>query len=152
MIWVGKSKAGFIHDGVSKYKTQLQKYTALDVIECSEVPFSKKPIVTCIKKETESIIKAIPKDNFVVYLDVAGRQMNTEDFADLLQEQKNQSGHVTCIIGGAFGVDISLLQPHVHLRLSLSTMTTSHQMVRLFFLEQLYRGLDIMHGGKYHHA
>lgn len=150
IIWIGASKKGFIAEGVKKYLTQLQKYAKIQIVEKMEASYKGDPS-RAIKEETNAIVLSIPERSYVVYLDVAGKSMTTEHFAHFLEDKKNHGEHLTFIIGGAYGVDLGLLQNTINMRLSLSQMTTSHQMVRLFFLEQLYRGLDIIHGGKYHH-
>lgn len=88
----------------------------------------------------------------VVLLDVEGEAMSSTQFADMLRRiGVSGGGEITFAIGGPYGFAKSVLQRHGACRLSLSRMTFTHQMVRLIFLEQLYRGLMIMRGGHYHH-
>lgn len=150
-IQVGKSTPGFIRSGEEHYFTMLKKYCTLDLVVVSDGDFtSSQKIVAEKKKETERIIKALPKDCIVVYLDVEGQQMDTLTFARRLQEWHEEGRKLCFVIGGAFGVSDEFFK-EVHLRLSLSSMTTSHQLVRLLFLEQLYRGFSIVRGSGYHH-
>ena len=87
----------------------------------------------------------------VVLLDELGKEYNSPRFADFLQKQMN-AGHrnLVFVIGGPFGFSAEVYQ-RANGKVALSQMTFSHQMVRLFFVEQLYRGFSILRGEKYHH-
>ncbi|MCS6823147.1 MAG: 23S rRNA (pseudouridine(1915)-N(3))-methyltransferase RlmH [Cytophagaceae bacterium] len=101
--------------------------------------------------EAEKILAHINAQDYVVALDEKGNLMTSQEFSGFLQKQMNK-GHkrIVFIIGGAYG-----LAPAVYNRsdeiLSLSPMTFTHQMARVFFVEQLYRAFTILNGEKYHH-
>lgn len=151
-IQIGKSNPKFIQDGERHYLTMLKKYCAMEVIVLPEGDYtSGQKILSEKKKETDRLIKALPKDAVVMYLDVEGKHLDTIAFATHLQRWQEEGRKLCFVIGGAYGVAEEFFE-HVHLRLSLSSMTTSHQLVRLFFLEQLYRGYSVVKGSGYHHS
>jgi 23S rRNA (pseudouridine1915-N3)-methyltransferase len=103
------------------------------------------------KKEGELILKKISTSDTLVLLDEHGQEMNSIKFSFYLQKQMNSGlKNLVFVIGGPYG-----FSEEIHLRakekLSLSKMTFSHQMVRLFFIEQLYRGFTILKNEPYHH-
>lgn len=151
-IKVGKSTPQFIRDGEEHFFTMLKKYCSLEVVTLSEGDYTSSQKVTSEKKkETERLIKALPKDAQVIYLDVMGKHMDTPQFAKYLETSQEQGLKLCFVIGGAYGVSEEFFS-YVQTRLSLSSMTTSHQLVRLFFLEQLYRGYSVVKGSGYHHS
>jgi len=103
-----------------------------------------------VVQDTSKIENAIPKNNVLVVLDAIGPKMISEDFAAFLKTHEDQGDHLTFILGGPHGLSESL-KTSAHLRLSLSPMTTTHDIAHLFFLEQLYRACTINHGTKYHY-
>lgn len=102
-------------------------------------------------KEGESIIKSVQDGDFVVLLDVDGKEISSEEFASKI-EKWSLGGvkRVVFIVGGAYGFGKGVYE-RAQLRISLSKMTFSHQMVRLIFVEQLYRAFTIIRGEPYHH-
>ncbi len=150
-LQVGKSTPSFIKDGEEHFSTMLKKYCALQVITVPEGDFSsQQKILAEKKKETERLIKALPKDALIVYLDVEGKMMDTLQFAKHIQTWQEEGRKVCFVIGGAYGVSQEFME-HVDVKISFSPMTTSHQMIRLFFLEQLYRAFSVVKGSAYHH-
>lgn len=103
-----------------------------------------------IVDDPSKIMASIPKNNFIIVLDAIGPKLTSEDFANTLKNFENQGRHLTFILGGPHGLPESL-KNDAHLRLSLSPMTTTHDLAHLFFLEQLYRACTINHGVKYHY-
>lgn len=151
VLQVGKSSPSFIREGEEHFFTMLKKYCTVHITIISEGDFSsQQKILAEKKKETERLIKALPKDAVVVYLDVEGKTMSTLQFAKQIQGWQEQGAKLCFVIGGAYGVTEEFMQ-HVHMRISFSPMTTSHQMIRLFFLEQLYRAFSVVKGSAYHH-
>ena len=100
---------------------------------------------------TELISKKFTPGDIVVLLDERGKEMSSKEFATFLNRQFLSGGkNLVFVVGGPFGFDPSLKKQASSI-LSLSRMTFSHQMVRLFFTEQLYRALTIIRGESYHH-
>ncbi|MBR4531095.1 23S rRNA (pseudouridine(1915)-N(3))-methyltransferase RlmH [bacterium] len=139
LIVVGKLKSQFreIDDFFQK---RIKIYSPLEIIELKE----RNDIVL----ETESIIKSIPVNSFVVALRETGKGLDSLAFAKLLSEKSVSHGSVCFVIGGAYGFgDIN-----ENLTLSIAPWTLPHQLARINLLEQIYRGLSINSGSGYHHG
>ena len=102
------------------------------------------------QKEGEAVISRLKKDDFLVLLDERGKQLTSVEFSAFM-EQKLQlpAKRLVFLIGGAWGFSEEIYQ-RADFKISLSKMTFSHQMIRLFFVEKLYRAFTIMKGEKYH--
>ncbi len=103
------------------------------------------------EKEGELIQKALQPGDYVVLLDEGGKEMRSTEFAQYLRHKMNTlSKRLVFVIGGPYGFSQKVYQAATE-KMSLSRMTFSHQMVRLIFVEQLYRALSILAGSPYHH-
>ena len=103
------------------------------------------------EKEGELILKALQPGDVVVLLDEGGKEMRSIEFADYMKRKMNTvNKRLVFIIGGPYGFSPKVYEA-AHEKMSLSRMTFSHQMVRLIFVEQLYRAMNILNGGPYHH-
>ena len=153
LINIGKTTVPYLIDGELDYMRRLQhylKFERLDLKECKYVKNQSKEVLK--KKEAELILKQLNPKDIVVLLDEKGKQMNSEQFSVWL-EKKQMIGpkQIIFITGGAYGFDQSVYRRADEL-FSISKMTFSHQMIRLLFLEQLYRAKTILNGEKYHHS
>jgi len=102
------------------------------------------------EKEGELILKHLKNNDFLILLDERGKLLSSEQFSNFLEKQMQLSSRRVVIqIGGAFGFSKAVYE-RANLQLSLSKMTFSHQMVRLFFVEQLYRAMTIIRNESYH--
>ncbi len=147
--WIGKTFQDFTHKGYSEYIKRIEKFTSIQIIEIPEVKHSNNP--TQLKKlEAEKIFSKLKPDDFLILLDEKGKQFSSVEFADYLQQKDNQSvKKILFLIGGAYGFDDTIYE-RSNFQLSLSKMTYSHQLIRLIFMEQLYRAYTIIHGFPYH--
>ncbi len=102
-----------------------------------------------VVKSAEGLAARLPNDAFVVALDAAGEHMTSEKFAEHVRHWEDTGRLVVFIVGGAHGLPTELKQ-EADLLLSLSKMTTTHDLAQLFLLEQLFRALAIVHGSDYH--
>lgn len=103
------------------------------------------------EKEGELILKALQPGDHVVLLDEGGKEMRSVEFSQYLRHKMNTlSKRLVFVIGGPYGFSQKVYQAATE-KMSLSRMTFSHQMVRLIFVEQLYRGMSILAGSPYHH-
>ena len=139
LIVVGKLKSQFkeIDDFFQK---RIKIYSPLEVIELKE----RNDLVL----ETESIIKSIPTNSFVIALRETGKGLDSLAFAKLLSEKSVSHGSICFVIGGAYGFgDIN-----ENLTLSIAPWTLPHQLARINLLEQIYRGFSINSGSGYHHG
>ncbi|HLF63383.1 MAG TPA: 23S rRNA (pseudouridine(1915)-N(3))-methyltransferase RlmH [Saprospiraceae bacterium] len=148
---IGKTKETWVRAAIDHYLKRCSRYCT---IKTNIIPDSKHTLPVDIRKdETARIVASLRKGpkGFTVMLDEKGKELNSVQFADLISKQQS-AGHSTLrfIIGGAFGVE-DLIHQETDLRLSLSSMTFPHQLVRIIFLEQLYRAFTILRGEGYHH-
>ncbi|MGB0887310.1 MAG: 23S rRNA (pseudouridine(1915)-N(3))-methyltransferase RlmH [Vicingaceae bacterium] len=151
LISIGKTDESYIKEGVNKYILRLKHYVSFEVLELKDVKLGKKSNQILQKeKEGDEIMKCISKSDFVVLLDEKGMEFNSVGFSKFLQKRMNAGAGVVFVIGGPFGFSKELYD-RSNAKVALSQMTFSHQMVRLFFVEQLYRGFTILKGEKYHH-
>ncbi|MBL4670194.1 MAG: 23S rRNA (pseudouridine(1915)-N(3))-methyltransferase RlmH [Flavobacteriales bacterium] len=152
LITVGKTDDVYIKEGVNKYVLRLKHYINYKEEAILDVKTGKK-LNELIQKESEGkeILKLISKSDFVVLLDEKGKEFNSVGFSQFVQKRMNTGMNLTFIIGGPFGFSDEVYAQS-NMKIALSQMTFSHQMVRLFFTEQLYRSLSILKGEKYHHV
>lgn len=103
-----------------------------------------------VVSDASKIEAAIPKNNVLIILDAIGPKLTSEDLAGRIKTLEDEGRHVTFVLGGPHGLSEDL-KTRANLRLSLSPMTTTHDLAHLFFLEQLYRACTINHGATYHY-
>ena len=154
IIAVGKIKEKYLQEGIAEYTKRLRPYVKLNILEITEekrighiTPSDQKRI-----KEAEGmrILGAIPQDSFVIVLDVNGVHWSSETLAENLQRYEIAGRNsLSIIIGGDLGLSDAVIA-RSNLRLSLSLMTFTHQMIRLILLEQIYRACKINHNEPYH--
>jgi 23S rRNA (pseudouridine1915-N3)-methyltransferase len=152
-LWtIGKTVNPWVKEGVKQYAKRLGHYTGFTVVEILDVRNPGKIRQEQLKiLEGELILKKLDPSDCLILLDEHGKQMDSENFATLLQSFMNQSVRKTIfIIGGAWGFSEPVHQRAAR-ELSLSMMTFNHELVRVLFLEQLYRAFTIIKGEPYHH-
>lgn len=152
LLSIGKTEDAYIRTGMDKYLKRLKHYTKLEVTELPELKNTKALTQEQQKaKEAELLFKKIAPTDFVILLDEKGTELSSGQFAAYLDKKAIASTpNLVFIIGGPYGFDAAVYQ-RANDKLSLSRMTFSHQMVRLFFIEQLYRAYTIIKGEPYHH-
>ena len=152
LLVVGKTDDKLILQGIEKYEARLKHYIGFERIEINAPKGSSNISVDQVKKqEAELILKQVTQEQLVVLLDEKGVEFDSRGFAQYIN-QKMSSGNksLVFIVGGAFGFSPSVYE-RAQFKLSLSKMTFSHQMIRLFFTEQVYRAMTILKGESYHH-
>ncbi len=149
---VGKTEDAYLKDGIEKYVKRLKHYTKLAIIEIDELKNTKALTQDQQKtKEAELILKRITPTDHVILLDEKGLEFTSQQFAAYIDKKAVGSvSSLVFVVGGPYGFDASVYA-RANDKLSLSAMTFSHQMVRLFFIEQLYRAYTIIKGEPYHH-
>ena len=152
LIVVGKTNVKYLLEGEREYENRLKHYTKFEEIIITDVKQSGKLSENELKKkESQLILGKLENSDHVILLDDKGKSYSSVEFANFLQQKMNSSlKSLVFVVGGAFGFSDELYQ-RAYSKLSLSKMTFSHQMVRLIFKEQLYRGFSILRGEKYHH-
>jgi 23S rRNA (pseudouridine1915-N3)-methyltransferase len=149
LLWVGKTQEEWVRAGIEEYAGRIRRYLPLEIVEIRE---EKGTIPEQMRlKEGERILKGIPKSARLLLLDETGEQFTSPGFASFIgRERDNGTQELAFVIGGAFGFDASVRNTAFR-TISLSKMTFTHQMVRPFLLEQIYRGLTILNNESYHH-
>ena len=155
IITVGKIKEKYLRDAIAEYSKRLSRYCKLEIIEVADektVEHASEAVEDSIRsKEAERILKYVKEDAYVITLEINGEQLTSEQLAAKVEQLGIQgTSHLVFIIGGPYGFSPKVYEA-AHEKLSLSRMTFSHQMIRLIFVEQLYRAMTILNGGPYHH-
>jgi 23S rRNA (pseudouridine1915-N3)-methyltransferase len=153
LIAVGKTEDKYLIEGIEKYLNRLKHYINFSILIIPDVKNTKNLTEAQQKnKEAEFISKQLNPTDVVVLLDEKGKKHSSISFATYLNKQMIGSvQNLVFIIGGPYGFDESIYK-RANTSISLSDMTFSHQMVRLFFVEQLYRAFTILKNEPYHHA
>lgn len=153
LIAVGKTEDKYLIEGIEKYLNRLKHYINFSIVIIPDIKNTKSLTEAQQKtKEAEFISKQINNTDVVVLLDEKGKKHSSVSFSDYLNKQMVGSvQNLVFVIGGPYGFNESIYK-RSNSSLSLSDMTFSHQMVRLFFVEQLYRAFTILKNEPYHHA
>jgi len=154
LICVGRMREQHYISAFAEYEKRLKPYCHFELTELAESKLPQDPsqaeIDAGLKKEAAQIESRIPSGAYVVALCIEGRQFGSSAFADLLQKCANDGKSKICfIIGSSFGLD-SCIKNRADLRLSMSEMTFPHHLARVMLAEQIYRGIMIIEGSKYH--
>ena len=152
LIQIGKTSDEYLLTGISVYDKRLKAYIPF---ACDTIPYLKnaaslsQEIVK--QKEGELILSKIKVDDWIILLDERGKTFSSLEFADQMQNLMNQGmKQIVFVIGGAYGFSEDVYN-RANQKLSLSKMTFSHQMIRLIFVEQIYRAMTILNNEPYHH-
>jgi 23S rRNA (pseudouridine1915-N3)-methyltransferase len=150
---VGKTDEPFLETGIQKYLQRIVRYTPFELQVIPDIKNSKALIESIQKeKEGESVLKKVIPGDFLILLDEKGKNYSSMELAQWMEQIFQQSSkRLVFVIGGPYGFSKPVYDRANGL-LSLSRMTFSHQLVRLLFLEQLYRCHSIINGDPYHHA
>ncbi len=151
--WIGKTNFPYLKEGTAIYEKRLKKYGPFKIIELADVKFGSKLSKQELKqKEGKEVLKKLNKKDFLILLDENGKAHNSIEFAKRIGQLKmNGPAKVIFLIGGAYGFSDEMYN-RANQKISLSKMTFSHQMIRLFFIEQLYRANTIINKEPYHHS
>jgi 23S rRNA (pseudouridine1915-N3)-methyltransferase len=150
---IGKSHEAYIKPGVEDFTRRISRYYPVSW-EIIPVPKNAGMLsdMDLKKKEGETIMEWLSKDDYLVALDEKGKQLSSEQLANFIQARANESiKQVIILIGGAYGLDETVLQ-RANFKWSLSQLTFPHQLVRLILSEQVYRACTILRNEKYHHS
>ncbi|MCC7332775.1 MAG: 23S rRNA (pseudouridine(1915)-N(3))-methyltransferase RlmH [Flavobacteriales bacterium] len=151
LITIGKTDEEYLQLGITKYINRLKHYVSFEILSLNDVKIGSKPDFKIQKeKEGKMVLDKIQQSDVVVLLDEKGKSLSSILFADFIQKKMNSIPSMVFVIGGPFGFSEEVYQ-RANYKVSLSAMTFSHQMIRLLFVEQLYRAFTIIRGEKYHH-
>lgn len=154
IITVGKLKEKYLKDAIAEYSKRLSKYCKLEIVEVADekTPENASEVVedAIRSKEAERILKYVKEDAFVITLEIAGKQLTSEEFADKIERLGVRGiSHIIFVIGGSIGLGKEVLEKS-DFALSFSKMTFPHQLMRVILLEQVYRSYRIISGQPYH--
>ena len=152
LLQTGKTTDRHVAEGVEIYSARIRKYSGFDIITIPDLKNTRNMSVTEQKvREGRKILESVNRDDYIVLLDERGRELRTVELADWIQKRFTMTGkRIMFVTGGPWGVSEEVYNA-ADFRLSLSRMTFPHQLVRLIFLEQLYRAFTIIKGEPYHH-
>lgn len=152
LLAIGKTNIGFVKDGIVEYETRLKRYIpskfecVKDVKGAGSLPEQKQK-----EQEGQSILAYVQPSDLVVLLDERGREFTSREFSEWIQKQMSTGRkRMVFVVGGPYGFSQDVYD-RSDFKVSLSKMTFNHEMVRLFFIEQLYRAMTILRGEPYHH-
>jgi len=149
LLWVGKTQEAWVKAGIEEYAGRVRRYCPLEILEAREEKGAQAQAMR--ERECERLAKLVPKGARLVVLDERGEQLTSPELAGFLSKNRDQGTQdLVFAIGGAFGFT-DAFRSQAFKAISLSRMTLTHQMVRVFLLEQVYRGFTIMNGEPYHH-
>lgn len=153
IICIGKIKESYLKDAIKEYSKRLSKYCKLSILELPDEKIPDKlneNISNDIKnRESTSILNHIKKDSYIICLDLNGKELSSEEFSNNIENLSLQTSNITFVIGGSLGLSPDILQK-AHQKICFSRMTFPHQLIRVFLLEQIFRGFKISNGETYH--
>ena len=142
LIACGKLKESYLKDAVSEYEKRLSGYINLEIKELADGP---DPVSEGIR-----IRQALPEKAYIITLEITGSSLSSEEFAERIDHLMSDGvSHICFIIGGSDGLDTDITAS-ANMHLSFSRMTFPHQLMRVIFLEQLYRAFKIIRKEPYH--
>lgn len=155
LICVGKLSEKFFKDAVLEYKKRISGFSKIEIIEVSEEKTSNQnpsdaEIGIILKKEGTRILDKISDNEFVITLEILGKMIDSESFAEFLDEKmKNGTSRFVFVIGGSYGMSDEVKE-RSNYKLSFSKFTFAHQLFRVVLLEQIFRAFKIMNNHIYH--
>ena len=152
LLTIGKTSEKYLIEGIAQYQKRLKHYTQFEMLEILNIKNAKNfSNAELMKKEGELILKQLQNSDHLILLDDKGKDFTSTKFAEKLQSwMLSGKKRLVFVVGGAYGFSEDIYA-RGNEKLSLSKMTFSHQMVRLFFVEQIYRGYTILNNEPYHH-
>lgn len=147
ILCVGKIKEKFFKDAISEYSKRLSKYTNLQIIEADDI--NSDNINTILDKEKDLIIKHISSKDYVITLEIEGKQLSSLEFSKKIEELQIYNSSIVFIIGGSYGLH-QQIKDRADYKFSFSKLTFPHQLFRIILLEQIYRAYKIINNESYH--
>lgn len=152
LMAVGRTQSPLMRQGIDIYLDRLRHYLPVEVKIIEDVKASKAVSRNCQKEqEGSAILRSLLPSDRVILLDENGKEHTSREFSEMMERQMNSGvKRLVFIVGGPFGFSQDVYS-RADGKLSLSRMTFNHEMVRMFFTEQLYRAMTILRGENYHH-
>ena len=147
IITIGQLKEKYLKEAVEEYTKRIKKYSNIELIELKDEGLVEE--AKAIRLEGEKIKKYISDRDYVVTLEIEGKQVSSTEFADKINNMLIESSNIVFIIGGSYGLSDEIKQIS-KFHLSFSKMTFPHQLFRVILLEQIYRSFKIINNESYH--
>ena len=151
IIALGKIKEKFLKDGIDEFLKRLTPYASVYIIELSPIEIRDENLIQkALEQEGERILANIKNDSFVITMEILGKQLSSEDFAQKINEiSMSGISELVFVIGSSCGLS-PIVSNRANFKLSFSKMTFLHQFARLLLVEQIYRAFKILKGETYH--
>lgn len=154
LIVLGKIKEKYLREALDEYKKRISRFANLSIIELKDREKSEKlselELDKIIDEESEDILKKIDPESFVITLEIKGKLLTSEEFANVFKSAAlNGHSKMTIIIGGSNGFN-SKVSAKADLKLSFGRMTMNHKLMRVVLMEQIFRAFKIINNETYH--
>lgn len=153
LLTVGNLKEQYWREAANEYQKRLQRYVQLEMLSIKEERLKDDPsaaeIEQALMKEGQQLMKQLRPTDYVVSLAIQGKEFSSETFAQKFAHWEQSGKRIVFIIGSSYGLAQTIIE-RSDLQVSFSKMTFPHQMMRIIFLEQLYRSYKILHAETYH--
>jgi len=151
--FIGKTSPAYLQIGLDDFAGRIKKYVPFETVIIADIKEAGSYAAKDrLLKEGEKVLQKLIPQDYLILLDEGGKEFSSVQFSQFIEKELNKSyKKLIFLVGGAFGFSPDL-QHRANLKISLSKMTFSHQMVRLFFLEQIYRGFTILNNEPYHNG
>jgi 23S rRNA (pseudouridine1915-N3)-methyltransferase len=151
IIALGKIKEKFLKDGIDEFLKRLTPYASVSILELSPIEIKDENLIDKILlDEGEKILSNIKPQDYVITMEISGKQFSSEEFAKKITELTNDgTQEIVFVIGSSCGIGKNV-SARANLKMSMSKMTFLHQFARLILVEQIYRAFKIIKGETYH--
>ena len=147
IITVGTIKEKYLKDAIEEYQKRIKKYTNIELIEVKDEGLVEE--TKAISLEAEKIKKHLNSKDYIITMEIEGKQITSNEFAEKLNQIQIENSNIVFIIGGSYGLSNELKQMAKY-HLSFSKLTFPHQLFRVLLLEQIYRCYKILNNESYH--
>lgn len=151
IIALGKIKENFLKDGINEFKKRLTPYTSFEIIELQPIEIKDSNLINkVLEQEGERILSLIKPTDYVITMEIKGKQLSSEEFAEKIKNITNDgNSELVFVIGSSCGLSQNVSN-RANFKLSMSKMTFLHQFARLLLIEQIYRCFKILNNETYH--
>jgi len=151
IIALGKIKEKFLKEGIDEFLKRLTPYASVEIIELPAIEIKDEHLTNKIlNEEGEKILSHIKPQSYVITMEIKGKQLSSEDFAQKIEELTNDGvSEIVFVIGSSCGIS-EIVSKRADFKLSMSKMTFLHQFARLIIVEQIYRAFKIIKHETYH--
>ncbi|MBR1460396.1 23S rRNA (pseudouridine(1915)-N(3))-methyltransferase RlmH [bacterium] len=151
IIALGKIKEKYIKNGIDEFLKRITPYASLNITEINPVEIKDEALISrALEQEGEKILSYIKPTDYVITMEIKGKEFSSEEFASCLEELTNAgTQEVIFVIGSSNGIGQNV-SARANLKMSMSRMTFLHEFARLILIEQIYRAFKIIKGETYH--